>query len=226
MTDSFQTVMRKAAPGPEDLAAIRRLNRSLMKERFRSEHRGGTDHLRTSFAAFGLALLVLVVSQVEIVGSDDWLLEKDPLTSLDGREKATFSRPLTGGAVAGLESMTEGQAQGILISTMVKDFKTLHVQGLEIHGRTYWSRIVETHLEGKSVVMGITVKDPASRHTPDHDRVLTSDLYQKILVARNTPPDSENATVTLESVTYAVKTWVFPSTVFGTVKYHLGMPIR
>ena len=218
--------MRKAAPKPEGLATARQMNRSLMKERFRSQHPGGTANLRTSFAVFGLALLVLVVGQVEIVGSDGWLLEKGSLTSLVGREKATFSRPLTGRSLTGLQSMTEERARNLLVSEMIGDFRILRIQGLEIHGQTHWVRIVETFLEGESVVRGVSVQDPASRHTPDHDRIFTTDLYQKILAATNTPPDSDNATVTLDGVTYSLKTWVFPSTAFGTVKYHQGIPIR
>lgn len=223
MAAEFNNWLKEAAPPLPDAGPIRRTNRALMKERIRHDQPRRRHHYRMGVATAGLALAILFVGQVDNVGSDGWDFESAVQTDILGRTKTVHSRTFGPGIIT---DATEQQARDILMAEMTREYKILKVIGVELEGRCDWLKRVEIMSEGKPVMTGITAQDPASQEIPEMREMIKSGLYREIITAKKSTLHQATGRVTLEGVTYDVKTWIFPDTPFGTVKYHEGVPIR
>lgn len=220
--DSFDRLLRDAAPEVPDSGPSRRMTLLLLHgRRDRGRHRL-LRWVRSGMAATGvLALFWLTIGSPVDLGSDAFDIHPE----IDPDSGSLFFQKTVGRLSTTVNS--EEQAKQIVEFVESRQFTLQRLLGTEVGGQTIWTPIARGEIDGEMRNMAVpdgTFDLPQPEDQSLHDDLFADPLLREISSELKRRPPDYTQLSTVGRYEVELRTWVFETARFGTVRLHRAFP--
>lgn len=219
--DGFDQLIRAAAPEVPDCGPSRRMSLLLLHQQMERDRRRPRRWMRWgSSVAAGLALVITMVGASGELGSDGFDLESQVETE-GGHD--WYSKTVGDFSI---NAKTADRAKELIEITESRQFTLYKLLGTSVGEDTYWQSMAITadgqRLGVRHDVFGIPFPETMKRI----DEFQGDPIYVELVRESKRRPADYTQTAMIERYEVEIRTWVFQTARFGTVRLHEAYPLR